>query len=128
MRREIRLTFAVAAADVSEARFIADEDYVLVKVERRFRVASTSGTLMLERTGDGTAPGSGTNMLASTMALSGTANTKTAGALHATLANTRLPRGQSLNFVIAGTMTNLLGAVVTVVLRRMSGLGPAGNQ
>jgi hypothetical protein len=94
--------------------------YSLVSASVRFGTASTSGTLQIERTPSGTAVGSGTNLLAGTLALSGTANTVASQFPSASLsaANQILTPGDALSLIFAGTLTNLANAVVTVVVAR----------
>lgn len=106
-----------AANAVDKSVFTADRAYQLVSIEEVHGVASTSGTLDLEKCTGTTAPGSGTSMCTGTISLAGAANTTVAGTLSATPANTKLADGDRLAFDFGGTMTNLVGSVVTIVLR-----------
>lgn len=97
--------------------FIADRAYQLVSVEEVHGTASTSGTLDIEKCTGTTAPGSGTSMCTGTLSLSGTANTTVAGTLSSTAADTKLADGDRIAFDFSGTLTNIVGCVVTIVLR-----------
>lgn len=98
--------------------FIASDAWVVTHIEAAWTVASTSGTLMLDKCTGTEAPGSGDDMLTGTIDMSGTANTVTAGTLHGTAANITLADGDRIAIDIAGTMTNLAGGVVTVHMKR----------
>jgi hypothetical protein len=115
---EYILSIPLAAGTVTGPVFIADDYYQLVAVNRVFGTASTSGTLQLEKLTGTTAPGSGTSMLTGTVALSGTANTVVAGTLVSSAATLQLAPGDRIGFVIAGTMTSLATANVTLSLKR----------
>ena len=78
------------------------------------QVASTSGTLQLEKLTGTTAPDSGVNMLSSALSLSSTANTVQSGVLTTTLADINFNIGDRLCLKDAGTLTN--GSNVTVVV------------
>jgi hypothetical protein len=116
---KIALVFQLTASSVSEQVFIADGDFELVSVERAFRVASTSGTLDVEKLTGTTAPGSGTSMLTGTVSLAGAANTVVAGTVHGTQATRRVTDGDRIGLKIGGTMTNLAGCAVVVTLKRV---------
>jgi hypothetical protein len=106
-----------AATAVDRNVFVADRAYQLVSVEAAHATASTSGTLDIEKCTGTTAPGSGTSMLTGTLDLAGAANTVVSGTLHATAANTVLADGDRIAYDFGGTVTNLVGAAVTIVLR-----------
>lgn len=78
-------------------------------------VASTSGTVTVEKLTGTTAPGSGTALLTGTVSLSGTANTVANGTLITTVASLTFAAGDRVGFVFAGTMTNLVGAAMTAM-------------
>lgn len=96
--------------------------YKLAGVSLRYGTASTSGTLMLEKTPSGTAVASGTNILASTVSLSSTANTVNSGFLSTSLsnANSVLSPGDSISALFAGTLTNLAGLTITLYIARVA--------
>lgn len=106
-----------AGTAVDRQAFIADRAYQLVSVEEVHVAASTSGTLDLKKCTGTQAPGSGTTMLDAVIGLSGAANTTVAGTLSGTGANTKLEDGDRIAFTFGGTVTNLAGACVTVVLQ-----------
>jgi len=85
----------------------------------RFTTAGgSSAAAQVELSASGTAPGSGTNQLTAGMALTGTANTVVNGTVIAS--PTTASAGYSLNLVPSGTMTGLVGMVVTVAMQRVS--------
>ncbi len=116
-------TFSLAGASAATAAnfrnfYIAPFGVEVVSVKARFSVASTSGTLMINKAASGTDTDSGTAVLASTMSLAGTAHTNVSGTLHATVGNRKLSAGDSLGVVDGGTLTNLTDLVVMVELKR----------
>lgn len=116
---DLVLTFAIDAAGghITKNVFVADRAYQLVSVEEAHITASTSGTLQITKCTGTQAPGSGVNMLTSTISTAGTANTVVAGTLSATAANSLLADGDRIAFVTGGTATNYVGGAVTIVLR-----------
>lgn len=78
--------------------------------------ASSSGTLQLEKVPSGTAQGSGTNILTTTIDTSGTADTNNSGTISSTAATAELAVGDSLALVNGGTLTSLANLQVTVGL------------
>ncbi|KKN59580.1 hypothetical protein LCGC14_0540430 [marine sediment metagenome] len=78
--------------------------------------ASSSGTLNIEKVPSGTAQGSGTDLLSSTIDTSGSANTNTEGTLETTKATVELAAGDSLATVNTGTLTSFVNLQVTVGL------------
>lgn len=109
----------IGAATVSQTVFVADGDYELTAVSEVHGTASTSGTLQVEKLTGTTAPGSGTVMLTGTISLSATANTVVAGTLVTNNATLRVASGDRIGVKIAGTMTNLVGAVATLTLKKI---------
>lgn len=89
---------------------------VLKTASVRFSTASSSGTVQVEVAGAAIAPGSGTNQLTGTISLAGTANTTANGTIIASPTN--IVGGTSVNVVVAGTMTGLAGAVLTLTFAR----------
>lgn len=117
-------SFSLTATSVSQPLFTVPFNTQIVGVVVRFETASSSGTLQIEETPSGTAVGSGTNLLTGTIALSGTAATNAFGTL-ATLTGgavgfpgTIIPAGNTVSAIIAGTMTSLAGALVTIYWTR----------
>lgn len=112
-----RETVAAAANAVDKNFFIADRAYQLVSVKECHTTASTSGTLDVKKCTGTTAPASGTTMLTATVSLAGAANTVVSGTPSATVADTKLAAGDRIGFDYGGTLTNLVDAVIEVVLR-----------
>lgn len=125
----VPVNVALSATSTSQTVFTApasaglNGQYKFIWATVRFGTQSTSGTLQIEKAASGTAVGGGTNLLQGTMALSGTANTPThssGAAAPVTNPNTvTLSAGDSLNFIIAGTMTGLANCLVTIWLARV---------
>jgi hypothetical protein len=112
------ISVPIAATTTSLPVFIANDDYIVEGVTVTFGTASTSGTLQLEKCTGTTALASGTNLLTGTVSLAGTANTPVSGTLVSNPITLSLASGNRLNVILAGTMTNLATAVVTVYLKR----------
>lgn len=107
---------APATASQYERFWIAPAKCVVDSVTASWSVASSSGTLQVEKVPSGTAQGSGTNLLSSTISTAGAANTNTAGTLSTTAATVELASGDALALVDGGTLTNLTDLCVTVGL------------
>lgn len=101
------------------AFFVASRPYEIMEVRAVWSTASTSGTLMVERLQGTTAEGSGDDILASTIDMSGTANTvvtrKTTD-----LQNRLLDAGDRLALEDGGTLTNQANLVVTILYKPRS--------
>lgn len=111
------LVGTAAATSANYERFwIAPAKCVIDSVEASWSVASSSGTLQVEKVPSGTAQASGTNLLTTTISTAGAANTKTAGTLSSTAATIELAAGDALALVDGGTLTNLVNLHVTVGL------------
>lgn len=106
-----------AGNHITKDLFIADRAYQLVSAEEAHVTASTSGTLQVTKCTGTQAPGSGVNMLTSTLSTAGTANTVVSGTLSGTAANTVLADGDRIALVTGGTATNYVGGALTIVLR-----------
>jgi len=96
--------------------FIATRPVEVMEIHAIWATASTSGTLNVERLTGTTAEGSGDDIIGTAVAMSGTANTvnvkKTSD-----ITNRQLATGDRLALVDAGTLTNQVNLVVTVVLK-----------
>jgi len=103
MRRVVRLPIngINAAQAVSKTVWNADADYQLLGVTARFKVTSTSGTLMLEHAPSGTVVGSGNAMLAAVMSLAGTAEVPVNGVLAALVSATATLTSDGTDFAAA---------------------------
>lgn len=112
----IPINIAFTATDATRRVFIATRPMRIKAVSSEFTTASSSGTWTVEKTPSGTAPGSGTVLLSAVIALSGTANTPANGTVLSTIATITLAAGDSISIVVAGTMTNLVGGVGTIMM------------
>lgn len=111
----------VAAATVSKYVEQTDPngpDYEVVSIEGIYDVTSTSGVAKLYNCAAGNAPAAGTILTDSTgLDLAGTARTKVVSGL---ASSPRIPAGNAIGLGISGTMTNLVGGVITIVLKPVS--------
>lgn len=117
-------TTAATAANYTTPFFIADRSYEILSATERHEVAGSDGsavTLTVEKVPSGTAPGSGTVVLASTFNLKGTANTNQEVSVLQTYSGSvpirRLSRGDALCLKTSGTLTAVDGVCVSVLLR-----------
>ena len=120
---DIQNQLAAASYAVSHSIYIptnsaVSETWQIAGVSVRYGTASTSGTLQVEVAGATIAIGSGVNQLTGTIDLSTTDNTTKNGTLVAT--PTVFGAGSAINLIYAGTVTNLLNAVVSIDLQRVS--------
>ena len=121
-RKDITLHVPVDGASIVEQDFfIADRNYEIVAAKCFWDVASAGATNMaLEMAVDGTAPGSGTVFLSNDSAAGfqtdGTARTPEVGTF--TDSTTQyLFQGEKLGLDPSGTLTALVGLVITVTLK-----------
>lgn len=96
--------------------FIATEDFKITEVSLRFSTTSTSGTATLYKANNGTALSSGT-AITNSIPISGTANTNVSGTFVANTTN--ITKGQSLGIVFAGTVTNIVGLVISINITKL---------
>lgn len=110
---------AAAAYAVSQTVFLNStaNNYKVASVSVVFGVASTSGTLQVEVATGTQAIASGTNQLTGTVSLGGSANTVVSGTLIAS--PTTIVPGARVNLIIAGTVTNLANASISVTLKKV---------
>ena len=109
-------TDAASAAFYAATFWTAPAKCVVDSVTARWNTASSSGTVTVHKVPSGTAPDSGTALLASTISTAGAADTRTAGTLSSTAATLELAEGDGLQLVDSGTLTNLVDLEVTVGL------------
>ena len=114
----LEVSFQIAAANIPQAFWTAPYPCKVIRAyERHVTVAGQAGTLQVEKTPSGTAPGSGTATLASAFDLTSTANTNVIINATGTIANASLAAGDSLSTKLAsGAATSYAGGVITVVL------------
>lgn len=106
---------ATAATAANHGKFwTAPAKCVIDSVTVVFSANSSSGTFQLAKVPSGTAQGSGTNLLTTTIDLGTGANTNQAGTLVAVAATLELAAGDSLESVDGGTLTSLTDFVITV--------------
>lgn len=104
---------------VSSALFVADEAYQITSVKASWGVASVSMVFDIEKLTGTTVPGAGTSLLQSTIDTSGAANTVNTGSLTGTTADLQLAVGNRIGIKISGTITSLVGMVLTLTLKRI---------
>lgn len=83
-----------------------------------FSTTSSSGTVTVSVDSGTNAPGAGTAQLTGTMSLAGTANTPVNGTVIAS--PTSITSGSRISYTTAGTLTGLVGCVLTVLLKRIA--------
>lgn len=115
---EIAITTYMDASSIDKWIFTADAAYEVVGAKVIFAVTSTSGTVDVKKSSTVQAPASGSTVLTGNIAMSGTANTVVSGTPGAG-AVPQLAAGNSLSACFAGTMTGLVGGVLTVYLKRI---------
>ncbi len=114
----------VIADHLSTIVMVADRAYVLEGVNASWQVAESTGDfdIMIQKLVGVTACGSGTDMLSAAIDTSsngggGTADTTTAGALHATPANLAIAVGDTLCIqMVTGTPNEIKGLLITLAL------------
>lgn len=89
---------------------------IVDSVEAVWSANSSSGTLTVHKVPSGTAQGSGTALLASTISTASGADTRAQGSLATTQATLELAAGDSLQLVNTGALTSLANLAVTVGL------------
>ena len=96
-------------------------NYKFAGISATFTVTSASGTVQVFKDTGVSAPGSGTALMASALALSGTANTVVSGFPSAAVsnANATIAPGERLSITFAGTLTNLANLALEIYLVRV---------
>ena len=120
--QEMVLTVQINASSVDTNIFVADDAWIVTSIEEVHTVAGTDGsavTLMIDKCTTTDAPGSGTDMIQSTLDLKGTANTVQTGTLSATPADYTLADGDRIAIDFGGTLTTLAGGVVVIHMKRV---------
>lgn len=113
-----------AVADFDGQLWIADGNYELIDASERHATAGAAADISVVKVPSGTAKDSGTLMLASAgFAAAGTANTVVTIGPSATVANTRVARGDGVGIKLSGASAALDGVSVTVRLKALSQLG-----
>lgn len=115
----VSLLDAAAAVANHGNVYIAPYPVQLVGVQLIYSVASTSGTLTVEKLTGTTASGSGTALLTAPITTSTTANTVKPGTLITTVTSLTLAAGDRFGLVHAGTQTNLVGLAVSLLIQKV---------
>ena len=106
---------------VDHSIFVADRDYRLVELRAVWATAGgAAAVLQLEKCASGTAPGSGTDLLATSVDLTATASTPVQRLPSRTAGVNFIPKGRHLAIDIGGTLTGLVGLSGTIVLEPSS--------
>lgn len=119
--QEMVVTFPLDATSVDGNIFIADDAWVVTSIEEVHSTAGNDGsavTLMVDKCTGTEAPGSGTDMIQSTLDLKGTANTVQTGTLSATPADYTLADGDRIAIDVSGALTTLAGGIVVIHMKR----------
>lgn len=105
-----------ATAGNYSAFFIAPRPIEVMQIQVSWTVASSSGTVQVQRLTGTTAPDSGSNIMVTAQSTASTANTVNvkSGTL---LQNRILNQGDRLGLVDGGTLTNLANLVVTILYK-----------
>ena len=108
------------AANYTTPFFIADRQYRVIGITARWETAGGGGggaALQVRKVPSGTAPASGTALLASTIDMTATANTNVAGSLSTTAGVLTLASGDAISLESSGTIAAVVGLTVAVTLR-----------
>lgn len=117
---EVYTFFFPAAATCADGHLmIANYNYIVHEVKCKFAAASTSGTFDIKVCDNAEAISAGQTVLASTVSIAGSADTNTSGTLATDPSNRIVNPGQSIAIDFGGTLTNIAGLTVTLVLRRL---------
>jgi hypothetical protein len=106
------ISVALTASSATQTVFVPTSDIQFIDAYVTFSTASASGTVdIYHDTGTG-APGSGTTMTTGAASLAGTANTPVY--LKPATTSPIVKAGDRVSLVIAGTMTSLVGGLITI--------------
>lgn len=113
-KRLINLSFTfLSPAD--QPLYVADQNVRLISVKEVHSVVAASATLQLRKCSSGTAPASGTALLAATTAADSTINIPLTPALTTTQADRYFVPGQFLALDVTGTLTGYQGTISIVL-------------
>lgn len=119
--QEMVVTVPVSAASVDGTVFIANDAWVITKIEEVHSVLGTDGSAVTAQVMKCTttqAPSAGTAMTTGTFDLKGTVETVQSGTLSSTAANYTLADGNRIAIDYTGTLTTLAGGVITIHMKR----------
>src|SRR5437016_1761078 len=112
----VQVNVAAAAQATNQVALIAPFDLEIEQILARFRTGSTSGTLDVVISADGTSVASGTSILNSTVDLSTTppADTLQTASLKTSLGSRFVPKNSAVGLKFAGTLTGLVDLDITI--------------
>lgn len=114
----------VSATDaVDQIVWAAPHPVEFVGVDATFAVASSSGTLQIQKCPVGTAAGSGTALLTGTMSLSGSASVTVSGTPITTKSSLQLATTDRLALDFGGTVTNLTNCNINLRVKKIQAVG-----
>ncbi len=119
----VNVSLGTATQAIDQIAFRAPYPMQFVGVAVTYTTASTSGTLNVEKCPVGTAAGSGTDLLSSTIDLSATAGVTYTGTLITTVSSLQLAAGDRLALDFGGTVTNLVNCQINLILKRIQAVG-----
>lgn len=119
----INISLGTATQAIDQIVFQAPYPMEFVGVKVTYTTASTSGTLNVEKCPVGTAAGSGTDLLASTIDLSATAGVTYSGTPITTKSSLQLATGDRLALDFGGTVTNLVNAQINLIVKKLQAVG-----
>lgn len=108
------ICFNQPANTTTHTEFVATRACRVKAISAVFSVASTSGSMNLQKNTGTTAPGAGSQLLSGSMSLSGTANTVVNGSLVASVATLTLAAGDRISVSLGGAMTSLAQCQVSI--------------
>lgn len=119
--QEIVITVPVSATSVDGTIFIANDAWVITKIEEVHSVLGTDGSAVTAQVMKCTgtqAPSAGTAMTTGTFDLKGTVETVQSGTLSTTPTHYTLADGNRIAVDYTGTLTSLAGGVITIHMKR----------
>ena len=119
--QEMVVTVPVSATSVDGTIFIANDAWVITKIEEVHSVLGTDGSAVTAQVMKCTttqAPSAGTAMTTGTFDLKGTVETVQSGTLSGTAADYTLADGDRIAVDYTGTLTTLAGGVITIHMKR----------
>lgn len=109
----------IATAAVTQNMFIAPYACEIVGLQACWGVNSTSGNAIVQKCTGTTGAGSGLNAQTAVFDLAGANNSVATATLNATSGTLQFAKGDRAAILFAGTMTGLVGLVVSVNLKRI---------
>lgn len=116
---QVPVILSQAALEVDCWMFISDRNYLITKVQEVHTVANVQtlvADLKITRSGTVQAPASGTSILASTLRMDSTANTKVTGTLSTTIANLNVNEGDMIGVDLTGQVDIFASSLIILTL------------